>query len=73
MKVFNLTIGTVIIRFYLMMLIVIVAGFIGQWWLATLALPVFLSIMFGLTFEKNKKEASVKNMNTPAEIAKKVG
>lgn len=74
MKAFELNIGTVIARFYLMMAVVVVAGFIGQWWLASLALPIFLSIMLGITFGKNKKQvASIKNMSTPAERAKKVG
>ncbi|MDX1939349.1 MAG: hypothetical protein SFU99_02290 [Saprospiraceae bacterium] len=73
MKVFNLSIGTVIVRFYLMMLVVIIAGFIGQWWLASLALPIFLSVMFGLTFQMNRKEAQIKKLNTQVKETKKVG
>lgn len=64
MKAFELSIGTVILRFYLMMMIVIVAGFIGQWWLAILALPVFMSIMAGISFSGKKEEqAKIKTMN----------
>ncbi len=74
MKVFNLSVGTIIARFYLMMLIVIAAGFLGQWWLAVLAFPVFLSIMFGLTFGKDKPETPVKQMdNQTAQSVKKAG
>ena len=51
----KLNIGTVIIRFYLMMAIVIIGGFTGQWWIAILALPVFLSTMMAVKF----------NINTP--------
>jgi len=47
MKYFNLNIGTMILRFYLMVMVVILAGFIGQWWLAFLAFPIFLSSMLG--------------------------
>jgi len=54
MKYFNLSIGTLVLRFYLMMLIIIVAGFIGQWWLSILALPVFLSCMLGINISKTK-------------------
>ncbi|MDX1478826.1 MAG: hypothetical protein R3301_14030 [Saprospiraceae bacterium] len=48
MKLFRLNFATIVLRYYLMMLIVIVAGFTGQWWLATLALPVFLSCLMAL-------------------------
>ncbi|MDX1407206.1 MAG: hypothetical protein R3330_03705, partial [Saprospiraceae bacterium] len=48
MKFFDLSFSTIILRYYLMMLIVIVAGFSGQWWLATLSLPVFLSCLMAL-------------------------
>ena len=49
MKQFNINIVTMILRFYLMMMVVIIAGFIGQWWLAILAFPIFLSSMLGFT------------------------
>ncbi|MFN7118522.1 MAG: hypothetical protein ACK4TA_17120 [Saprospiraceae bacterium] len=72
MKAFELSLGTVILRFYLMMLIVIAAGFIGQWWLAVLALPVFLSIMAGITFSgKRKQEATIKEMSRTDQVDKK--
>ena len=53
---YNLGIGTVILRFYLMMAVVIIAGFTGQWWLSLLALPIMLSIMTGYSFKKNTEE-----------------
>lgn len=72
MKVFELSLGTVILRFYLMMLIVIAAGFIGQWWLALLALPLFLSLMAGITFSLgHKKEASIKVLQKVEQLEKK--
>ncbi len=56
LKTFNLSIGAVILRFYLMMGVVIIAGFSGYWVIAVLALPIFLSIMMGVTFSKDKEE-----------------
>ncbi|MCB0663464.1 MAG: hypothetical protein KDC24_12040 [Saprospiraceae bacterium] len=53
---YNLGIGTVILRFYLMMAVVIIAGFTGHWWLSLLALPIMLSIMTGYSFKKNTEE-----------------
>lgn len=74
MKTFELGFGTVLLRFYLMMMIVIAAGFIGQWWLASLALPVFLSIMAGITFSpKRKQEATIKALQQTESLDKKVG
>lgn len=49
-KFFNLNFGTVLLRFYLMMGVVIAAGFSGFWLIGLLALPIFLSIMLGLSF-----------------------
>jgi len=47
---FNLSLGTVLLRFYFMMGVVIAAGFSGYWLIGLLALPIFLSIMLGITF-----------------------
>jgi hypothetical protein len=52
---YNLSIGAVILRFYLMMGVVILAGFTGQWWLSILALPILLSIMTGFSLKKEGK------------------
>ena len=51
MKTFHLQIGTTVLRLYLMMLVVIVAGFSGVWALAFLALPIFLFTLLGVEFE----------------------
>ena len=50
MKLMDLKLSTLILRFYLMMAIVIGAGFLGQWWLAILSLPVFFSALMGIKF-----------------------
>ena len=54
MKLFNLSLTTLMIRFYLMMAIIIIAGFSGIWLLSALALPVFFSGLMGLQFSKMK-------------------
>ena len=60
MKAFGLGLGTMLLRYYLMMLVVVAAGFIGQWWLAILALPIFLSTILGVKFgNADKAEANV--------------
>ncbi len=48
------------LRFYLLMAIVIGAGFIGQWWLAILALPVFFSALMGMKFTKPQRKSQSK-------------
>lgn len=63
LKAFKISISTVVLRFYLMMTLVVVAGFSGYWLVGLLALPVFLSIMMGVSFSwKSKFEKP-----TPAE------
>ncbi len=43
----KLSIGTTILRYYLLIAVVLVAGFTGVWLLALLALPIFLSAILG--------------------------
>jgi hypothetical protein len=52
MNLFQLNIASVILRFYLMMAVVIGSIFAGQMWLSVLALPIFLSIMLGISFKR---------------------
>lgn len=56
MKVFEANFATVIKRFYLMMAVVLIAGFTGLWWLAILALPILLSSMLCVKFFDKKEE-----------------
>lgn len=59
MKYFEATFGTIVNRFFLMMVVIILAGFIGQWWIAFLAFPILMSAMMGINFKpKNKKVAN---------------
>lgn len=60
LKAFDLNIGNVMMRFYLMMAVVIAAGFSGYWLVALLALPIFLSTIMGISFTKNNKKMSSK-------------
>ena len=48
MEFFSISVSTIILRFFLMMAVIIVGVFVGQYWLAALGLPIFLSVMLGL-------------------------
>lgn len=61
MKFFELSIAGLIARFYLLMAVVIAAGFSGYWALALLALPIFLSCMTGATLAKRQVVAPLPN------------
>jgi len=52
MKLFNLSLIGMVLRFYLMMTVVLIAGFTGTWAIAILALPIFFSGMVGMSFGK---------------------
>ncbi len=62
MKAFEASLTTVVLRFYLMVGVVILAGFTGQWWLAILALPIFLSSMMCVKFFDKKEKKSAKQV-----------
>jgi cytochrome b561 len=61
----SLSMQNVILRFYLLMAIVIAAGFLGQWWMGLLALPVFLSTLLGVALQKNNKKQVSVSMKAP--------
>lgn len=52
MKVCGANFLTVVWRLYLVMAIVLVAGFTGMWILAFLALPVFISRLLAISWSK---------------------
>lgn len=45
---FSLSIGGVVIRFFLMMAVIIAGVFTGMHWLTILGLPIFLSALMGV-------------------------
>lgn len=55
MKLFGASFTAILVRFYIMMAVVILAVFIGPIWLAALALPLFLSALLGPAFIKAKR------------------
>lgn len=74
MKAFGLSLGTMLLRYYLMMLVVVVAGFSGMWWLSALALPIFLSTILGIKFGKEKEsENNIKRLKTSPRLERKAG
>ena len=74
MKPFSLSLSAWVFRLYLMMAVIIFAGFTGAWWLALLAVPIFASALMGVSISfKGKKQATEKvvNLNSSGQIQKK--
>lgn len=40
-----------LLRFYLMVAIILIAGFSGQWWIAAIGIAIFLSALMGIKFK----------------------
>ncbi|MEY4135679.1 MAG: hypothetical protein ACOYOO_05975 [Saprospiraceae bacterium] len=55
MKQFGISVSTMIIRFYLMVIIVIIAGFLQQWWLSLIGGAVFMTSLLGLVWKDKQK------------------
>lgn len=51
MKIYELNVGKMVMEMYLMMLVVIVAGFSGQWWITLFAVPIFFSAILGIQYK----------------------
>ena len=66
MKMFQLSFATLMWRYYLLMLVVLAAGFSGIWWLAFLGLPIVLSCLAGVSFGKRPETTiSMKSARMP--------
>ena len=61
MSLFNISFSTLLVRFYLLMAVIIVAGFSGIWSIAFLSLPVFMSCLLGISFswDRAKEQAPI--------------
>jgi len=74
MKLFELNFAQMLIRYYLMMMVIVIAGFTGQWWLAGLGFFMFMGAIMGVKFGKNKKAekqaGKMITMSTPNELKK---
>ena len=69
MKFLHLSLATLIFRFYLMMAIIIIAGFSGFWLLSLVALPVFFSALMGIQFNKHITIRKVSQSRQPHEAS----
>lgn len=58
MTLYTASFETVIWRFYLLMAVVVISFFIGAPELALLSVPIFLSAMLGVSFEKTEAEST---------------
>jgi hypothetical protein len=54
----NLTIGECVVSYFLMMAVIILAGFIGQWWIAGFGLLLFLRGITGFCALKALRNTS---------------
>ncbi|MCC6725578.1 MAG: hypothetical protein IT258_13810 [Saprospiraceae bacterium] len=70
MKLFELNFAQMLIRYYLMMMVIIIAGFIGQWWLAGLSFFIFLSALTGAKLYESRKKAASEGKMVNMEDAK---
>lgn len=74
MKPFELSIAGFLLRFYLMMAVILIGGFTGQWWVVGIGLPVFLLTILGVRLGKEEKgSAKVRTLQNQTKEAKKVG
>ena len=55
MRLVHLSVPTIVGRLYLVMAIVLIAGFTHVWALSLLAFPIFVSVMGGLHIRKHAK------------------
>lgn len=60
---FKLDFAGMMIRYYLLMAVVVVGGFSGQWWITLFALPIFVSAITGLKISI-KKPVSAEVLST---------
>ncbi len=54
MKLFELSPAAMLIRFYLMVFTILVAGFSGQWWIAGIGFLIFYTAIMGMRFKDGR-------------------
>lgn len=66
MKYYEASFATILIRFYLMIAVALIAGFANIPWLGVLCLPIFMSAMLGVKFDigTTNKKANTRNMTS---------
>lgn len=55
MKLYSINVGVMIIRFYIMMAIILFAGFTDNWWLSIFAFVIFFATLLGLKVDTGRK------------------
>lgn len=60
MRLFHLSVPTIVGRLYLVMAIVLIAGFTQLWILSILAFPIFVSVMGGIHIRRHHKLPFIK-------------
>ncbi|MEM8908574.1 MAG: hypothetical protein AAGD05_12055 [Bacteroidota bacterium] len=64
-EILSIGLGTVCARFFLMMAVIIAAGFSGYWGWAILGLPIFLSAILGVSVRfTDQKAERIKKLPT---------
>lgn len=70
MTAFEANFGKILIRFYLMMAVILIAGFTGYWAAALLGLPIFLSAILGFGKKQQQaKKAKIQSVKAYAKAA----
>ena len=74
MKYYEASFATILIRFYLMIAVALIAGFANIPWLGILCIPIFLSAMLGVKFDPGttNKKASTRNMPSSKSTARSI-
>ncbi len=65
-KLVSLSFSSVLLRYYLMMAIIIGAGFMGSWAVGLLGLPIFISAILGVSVSlvnETRSEAKIYSIN----------
>ncbi len=57
MKLYATNVGEMVLRFYAMMAVILIAGFTHQWWLGVVGFVIFFGTLVGAkVFDKEKSE-----------------
>jgi hypothetical protein len=62
MRPFELSLGNLLLRYFLMMGLIIAGLFSQQYWLAFLGFPVFLTAIMGISFKRTQRNAIARSV-----------
>ena len=67
MKLYATNLAEMVLRYYAMMAVILIAGFTGQWWLSIFGFVIFFAALTGVKIHDKRSEETGKRIQMASE------